>query len=154
MGRVPGLSNGASLMTCMCAVMSDSLWPCQAPLSWKSLGKITGVVAISSSKGSSPPSDWTRVSCVSCIGWWVLYHWATQFNHWDSWKRERDTEESVLERSCLRKAWTTVSGFPRKAICQKKYMPRGMGTLRKLKHTWNGFCSKTSTSTVLLTPPH
>ena len=32
-------------------------------------------VAISSSKGSSLPRDWTRVSCVSCIGRWILYHW-------------------------------------------------------------------------------
>ena len=31
-------------------------------------------VAMSSSKGSSPSRDWTRVSYVSCIGKWVLYH--------------------------------------------------------------------------------
>ena len=30
--------------------------------------------AISSSKESSPPRDWTQVSCVSCIGRQVLYH--------------------------------------------------------------------------------
>ena len=29
------------------------------------------------SKGSSPPQDWTHVSFISCIGRWVLYHWAT-----------------------------------------------------------------------------
>ena len=23
------------------------------------------------------PRDWTHVSCVSCIGRWILYHWAT-----------------------------------------------------------------------------
>ena len=34
-------------------------------------------VAISSSRGSSRPRDQTHVSCVSCIGRWVLYHWAT-----------------------------------------------------------------------------
>ena len=28
-----------------------------------------------SSSGSSRPRDWTRISCVSCIGKWVLYHW-------------------------------------------------------------------------------
>ena len=32
-------------------------------------------VAISLSKGSSPPRDQTHVSCVSCIGSWVPYHW-------------------------------------------------------------------------------
>ena len=33
--------------------------------------------AIFSSRGSSQPRDWTCISCVSCIGRWVLYHWAT-----------------------------------------------------------------------------
>ena len=31
-------------------------------------------VAISSSRGSSRPRDGTHVSCVSCIGRWILYH--------------------------------------------------------------------------------
>ena len=31
-------------------------------------------VAVSSSRGSSPPRDWT---CVSCIGRQIIYHWAT-----------------------------------------------------------------------------
>ena len=34
-------------------------------------------VAISSSRGSFWPRDWTHVSCVSCDGRWLLYHWAT-----------------------------------------------------------------------------
>ena len=34
-------------------------------------------VAISSYRGSSWPRDQTHVSCVSCIGGWLLYHWAT-----------------------------------------------------------------------------
>ena len=33
-------------------------------------------VAISYSRGSSPPSDLTWISCVSCIGRWILYYWA------------------------------------------------------------------------------
>ena len=32
-------------------------------------------VAISSSRESSLPRDWT---CISCISRWVLYHWATR----------------------------------------------------------------------------
>ena len=36
-------------------------------------------VALSSSRGSSWPRKWTHVSWVSCIGRWILYHWAT----WD-----------------------------------------------------------------------
>ena len=34
-------------------------------------------VAIPFSRGSSWPRDQTRVSCVSCIGRWILYHWVT-----------------------------------------------------------------------------
>ena len=37
-------------------------------------------VAISSSRGSSWPRDWTHISCISCIGRWILYRWAT----WES----------------------------------------------------------------------
>ena len=33
--------------------------------------------AISSSRGSSWPRDGTWVSCISCIGRRILYHWAT-----------------------------------------------------------------------------
>ena len=39
-------------------------------------------VAISSSRGPSSPRDGKQVSCVSCIGRRVLYHWAT----WESLK--------------------------------------------------------------------
>ena len=35
-------------------------------------------VAISSSAGSSQPRDWTHISCISCIGRWILYHCATR----------------------------------------------------------------------------
>ena len=38
--------------------------------------KKTGVVANSSSRGSSQPRDWSHVSCGSCIGRWILYCWA------------------------------------------------------------------------------
>ena len=34
-------------------------------------------VAISYSRGSSQPRDWTLSSCISCIGRWILYHCAT-----------------------------------------------------------------------------
>ena len=36
--------------------------------------KILEWVAISFSRGSSQPRNWTHVSCTSCIGWSVLYH--------------------------------------------------------------------------------
>ena len=39
--------------------------------------KILEWVAISSSRGSSPPRDRTCISCISCISRDILYHWAT-----------------------------------------------------------------------------
>ena len=38
--------------------------------------KILKWVAISSSRGSYQPRDWTWVSCIFCIGRHILYHWA------------------------------------------------------------------------------
>ena len=40
------------------------------------LVRILEWVAISSSRGSSPPRSWTCVSCVSCIDRHILYHCA------------------------------------------------------------------------------
>jgi len=42
------------------------------------LERILEWVAISSSRGSSWPRDPTSVSCGSCFGRWIIYHWATQ----------------------------------------------------------------------------
>ena len=54
---------------------SAALWTvaCQAPLSM-GFSRQQAWVAISCSRGSSQPRDRTRISCVSCIGNWVLYH--------------------------------------------------------------------------------
>ena len=61
-----------------CSIMSNSLQP-------RGLGppdfSVHGIlqartlewVAISFSGGYSPPSDWIPISCVSCIGRWILY---------------------------------------------------------------------------------
>ena len=38
--------------------------------------------AISFSRGSAWPKDWTHVSGISCIGTWILYHWATWEAQW------------------------------------------------------------------------
>ena len=38
-------------------------------------------VAISSSRASSQPKDWTHVSCTSCIGRWIFF-----LNHWATWE--------------------------------------------------------------------
>ena len=42
-------------------------------------------VVISFSRGSSWPRDWTCVSCISCIGRRILYHWATWEAPWSAY---------------------------------------------------------------------
>ena len=44
-------------------------------------GRVLEWVAISSSRGSSWPRDWTHVSYISCIGRWILYHWDIKEPH-------------------------------------------------------------------------
>ena len=80
--------------------VSHSQWPifnvlCCCAQSWPTLCDRTGCrlpgssvhgilqarilewMVISSSRGSSQHRDQTHVSCVFCIGRWILYHWAT-----------------------------------------------------------------------------
>ena len=58
----------ATPWTVACQASLSVGFPRQEILEW---------VAISFSRGSSRPRDWTCVSCVSCIGRWILYRWAT-----------------------------------------------------------------------------
>ena len=67
----------APSVTKSCPTLFD-LMDCSVPGSSDhgiSQTKILWWVAIFSSKGSSQPRDWT---CVSCIGRWILYPWATR----------------------------------------------------------------------------
>ena len=82
---------------CVCVLSRVTPWTVahQAPLSvgfprqeyWS--GRM---VAISSSRESSQPSDGTCISCVSCNGEWILYYWSRghkantiQSNEWIEW---------------------------------------------------------------------
>ena len=89
---------------CMCSVMSNSApqWTVarQAPLSVGFFqARIMEWVAIFSSRGSSLPTDWIHVSCVSWIGRQILYCGAT----WEAllipWKW---SEVKVKSLSCVR----------------------------------------------------
>ena len=73
------IPNNAVCLCCVASVMSDS-WD---PLDYSPPGssvhgthqeRILEWNAIPSSRGSSQPRDWTRVSYISCIGRGVLYH--------------------------------------------------------------------------------
>ena len=59
-------------LVCVCSVVSDSATP------WTVRGilqaRILEWVAISFSRGSSPPGDSTYISCISCTGRQILYH--------------------------------------------------------------------------------
>ena len=75
-----------AMCTCVLywSVMSDSLRPhvlyCSLPGSSVHRtfqARILEQVAISSFRGSSQPRDRTQVSCISCVGRRILYHWAT-----------------------------------------------------------------------------
>ena len=63
---------------CTCSVMSDSLWVHGCSLPGSSVhgifqARILEWLAIFSSRGSSRPRDQTHISCISCIGRWILY---------------------------------------------------------------------------------
>ena len=62
---------------CVCAQSCPTLCdPIDSSLPGYSVqARILEWVAISSSRGSYQPRGWTWVSCISCIGRWVLYHW-------------------------------------------------------------------------------
>ena len=60
---------------------------------WNFQARILKWVAISYSRGSSWPRDWTCVSCTSCIGWWTLYNcanWKAPIQHLILSKRLRN----------------------------------------------------------------
>ena len=74
---------------CKC-MLSQSCWTLCDPMDCSPPGssvhgilqaRILEWVAMPFSRGSSQPTDWTHVFHVSCIGRWVLYHWATREVH-------------------------------------------------------------------------
>ena len=83
-------------------------------------------VAISFSRGSSQTRDWT---CVSCIGRWILYHWATGEAPWGplqetnlsfstawTWVERQQVRNSHGRKgSAHRKALTLNRGYPKSA---------------------------------------
>ena len=83
----------------LCSVVSDSLWPHGLSPSRSSVhgilqGRILEQVAISYSRGSSQPRDWTHVFCVSWTGRQILYHCVT-------WRAQKSGEWLFLRRASL-----------------------------------------------------
>ena len=69
-------------------------------------------VAISYSKGSSQPRDWTCISSVSCTGKQIFYHWVT----WEAWDLSRRSKNWCF--------WTVVlEKTPESPVDCKKIKP-------------------------------
>ena len=71
------------LFVCCAQSLLETPWTvtCQAPLSM-GFPRQEYWVAISYSRGSSQPRNLTCISCISCIGRQILYHWATWEAPW------------------------------------------------------------------------
>jgi len=82
----------AHSVTQSCPTLCDPMdcRPSGSSVHWIIPARILKWVAISSSKGSSPPRDWTRVTY---IGRWILYHWAT----WETSKCQRQVEIPIQQ---------------------------------------------------------
>ena len=73
-------------------------------------------VAISFSRGSSWPRDWTCVSWIFSIGRWILYHWAS----WKAMYCTRATKKKTSSISFVSWRSCTVPGLwntRRKSVC-------------------------------------
>ena len=77
--------------------------------------RIQGWVAISYSRGSSWPRDWTVTSCVSCIGWQILYQLRSPRGHLGecNFSTSRRQGEDMGERSVLRRPRGVLFGYTR-----------------------------------------
>ena len=78
----------AHLSVCVCESLSH-VWLCD-PMDYRQPGSsVHGIFqarilewdAISSSRGSSRLKDWICISCISCLGRWILYHCTTSKAH-------------------------------------------------------------------------
>ena len=71
---------GVCVCVCVCAQLCLTIWdPMDCSPPFDSVhgifqASILEQVAIFSSRGSSWPRDWNRISFISCTGRWILYH--------------------------------------------------------------------------------
>ena len=79
--------------------------------------RILAWVTISHSSGSFWPRDQTHDSCISCIGWWIVFF----FYHWATWE-----------------AWYIKCGLISQSLCWvKKSRAIRLYTLNVFQLTWN-----------------
>ena len=77
-GGVHGTCSVIQLCLSLCDPVDCSPVDCSSSVHGIAQVRILVWVAISSSRGSSLPRDRTHISCISCIGRRILYHWATR----------------------------------------------------------------------------
>ena len=101
------MCSAAQFCLALCDPMDCS--PPGSPLHGILQARILEWVAISSSRGSSRPRDWTCVSCISGIDGRVLYHGAT----WQAWNSKlRAFSFLKLPNCCRAPVPGTVPGWP------------------------------------------
>ena len=78
-------------------------------------------VAMSFSRGSSRPRDWTNIFCGSCIGRQILYHWAT-------WKpTEEDESEREWNCSVMSSSFLMHALWPTRLLCPWDFPGKSTG---------------------------
>ena len=92
---------------------------------WNFPGRILEWIAISSSRGSSQPREWSHVSCV---GKWVLYHWAT----WEAFDELQDCPKSQSLTVLCWKGWWESNTHTKSKENKKMAQPSWKGIRQDL----------------------
>ena len=102
--------NAECLVSQMCLTLCDPMDYCPPGSSVHGISQARKLewVAISSSKGSYRPRDWTGVSCIFCIGRQILYRCAT----WEAPKNHCSPSDvlGALTSLCLIRVIIPASG--------------------------------------------
>ena len=104
--HAPSLGAKSPCEVCCCLAVQSCLTLCNpidcnppdSSVHGISQARILEWVAISFSRGSSQPRDRTHIhllcfSCVSWIGRWILYCWATRVAVWEVWDEHKGKHE-------------------------------------------------------------
>ena len=122
----------------------------QAPLSMGfPKARIPEWVAISSSRGSTQPSNWTLISCVSCIAGGFFHHWATCKWVWRGCymcdELDLSTNTSLRPGTSITEQEVLTAGMPQSHCCHGLWCK---GVTQRGQH-WGVIDQKTSSKGTL-----
>ena len=126
----------ACMCVCACSVVSDSLQPHGLSLPGSS---IHGIFQARLEWVPMPcPGDGSCVSCVSCIGRWILYHWATcalVIIYEQNIRKSRDGQGKGLKTACKDESPLKAGGEERKGLAapELRYCLCPVTAFRKLE---------------------